>query len=197
MIRPFLPDKIKQRVSILFITDPVIYYADTHLFLDSVSHTLLIVDSHARCWFPQHFKELLLTTCPASRVWRGGSRHRKGMSGLDQSADSIREAPATDCRPPNRWHLRGCADWTALGGMIPHTRRHTHTHTHTVLTHLWSMSMSAPIKETLKVMFVQSMMQVSTATWQPCLGSLTVQVVGSMRETVCEAFNTGLMFSCC
>ena len=78
-----------------------------------------------------------------------------------------------------------------------HADTHTHTHTHTVLTHLWSMSMSAPIKETLKVMFVQSMMQVSTATWQPCLGSLTVQVVGSMRETVCEAFNTGLMFSCC
>lgn len=49
MIRPFLPDKIKQRVSILFITDSVNHYADTHLFVDSVSHALLIVDPHARC----------------------------------------------------------------------------------------------------------------------------------------------------
>lgn len=83
------------------------------------------LDPTARCWFPRHAERLLLTACLASRIWRGGAWHRGGVSGLDQSAASIRESPAADFHPPDRWHrhytwglldFRG--DWTDHRGMM-------------------------------------------------------------------------------
>lgn len=127
MIRPFLPDKIKQRVSItetsvsvlrlLFLNRP---FKKTKLLLSSV-------DPYARQWFPRFFEWLLLTGSPASRLWRGGACNRWHVSRLDQSAASVRESPAADRSPPNGWYhyrswqlldVRWSGDWAVLRRMM-------------------------------------------------------------------------------
>lgn len=118
MLRPFLPDKIKQRVStvlphvlvMLKITDNCGF---KHPF------TLCVVDPYARFWFPRFFKWLLLITRPASRIWRSWAWNNTRVSRLDQSPASIRGPAAADCCPPNGWrHNDPWWPFTEEGGTL-------------------------------------------------------------------------------
>lgn len=116
MIRPFLSEKIRQRVS----RKPVLW-ARMFTVVTATLVLSLAADSHARSRFPGQPRRLLLTARSASRIRRRGSRHRGGVSGLEQPPPPIRGHPAADRPTPNRGHrchTRGPSDLRGRGGRM-------------------------------------------------------------------------------